>query len=569
MAGSRLSRVPLFAGLDAGALGEAEAAMSRRSFAAGDVICRVGEPGESLFVIVDGLASVVRPEGDVVARLRRGDVIGEGALVTGEPRSATVVAAVPTAALELRREDFAALIGRQPGMLSNLNAILSRRLAATTARVGDARTRGEAVALVASDAAAGALAQVIDATEAASVAEVASLDARAHPEPALAALDDLLDGHGTVVVTATFGQELLAPVLEAVDRVVALPGNRDELRRLDAALAPGLHADLVVLEDGGDGLGGELSRPPRAPVRRVVLDPSGALSQADADWLGRHLSRTKLGLALGAGGAKGYAHVGVLSVLEEAGYTVDAVAGSSIGAIVGAFVALGLDAAEIDAKLRRAFREDVVADAFKLSFSGTSTGLETMTAAFEEATGGRTFDDLVLPLVVMTVGLDSRAPEPITDGPLSEALLAATALAGLFPPYDRNGARLIDGLALVPVPTDAVVEVGADVTVAVDIIGGEPLAAWPGQQPPDEEPRGARTRMLDTLLEVMDLAQFDASRRHAARADVGVSPRFGPASWRDFHLADLFLDAGRTAAEEEGLPALARLAKPQRSRLTV
>ena len=64
----------------------------------------------------------------------------------------------------------------------------------------------------------------------------------------------------------------------------------------------------------------------------------------DAAWLGRHIARTKLGLALGAGGAKGYAHVGALYELEAAGYTVDYVGGSSIGAIVGACIAMGLDA---------------------------------------------------------------------------------------------------------------------------------------------------------------------------------------------------------------------------------
>ena len=68
-----------------------------------------------------------------------------------------------------------------------------------------------------------------------------------------------------------------------------------------------------------------------------------ATATDDIAWLGRHLARTKLGLALGAGGAKGYAHVGMLRVLERAGYTVDCVAGSSIGAIVGALIGLGQD----------------------------------------------------------------------------------------------------------------------------------------------------------------------------------------------------------------------------------
>jgi hypothetical protein len=68
--------------------------------------------------------------------------------------------------------------------------------------------------------------------------------------------------------------------------------------------------------------------------------------------------------------------------------------------------------------------------------------------------------------------------------------------------------------------------------------------------------------MLDTLLEVMDLAQLDTSERGAALADVVVTPRFGPGSWRDFQLADLFLAAGREATEHQ-LPALRALAKPQ------
>jgi hypothetical protein len=90
----------------------------------------------------------------------------------------------------------------------------------------------------------------------------------------------------------------------------------------------------------------------------------------------------------------------------------------------------------------------------------------------------------------------------------------------------------------------------------------ETLAAWPGREPPPPAPEKRGSRMLETLLEVMDLSQLDTSVRHAALADVVMTPRFGPGSWRDFHLADLFLSAGREAAEAE-LPALRSLARPQ------
>jgi NTE family protein len=501
-----LARNPLFEGLDAAALDELEQAMRSQTFAAGDVICRAGEPGDSLFVVVEGFARVMLADQDV-ARLRRGDVIGEMSLVSGEPRSATVVAAVPTTALELSRDEVAALIAKQPRILENLSRILSVRLAATTARVSDQRARGEAVALLVGEGAAASVPDILAATEAAGPRPVTSIDARTSLER-LGALDDLLAEHGTVVIVADLGQE---HVVEAADRTVTVEGPPQDVHRL-----------------------------------------------------GRDLSRTKLGLALGAGGAKGYAHIGALAVLEEAGYTVDFVSGSSIGAIVGAWLALGQSAAEIDATMREAFRPDTIDEVFKLSMSGGSTGLDAMTRVLRETTGDKTFDDLLIPLVAMTVDLNAQQPAPVTEGPLWEALLAATALAGMFPPREQDGQRLVDGLALVPVPTDAVAEAGADVTVAVNIISRQTLPAWPGEIPAAEPTRGPRSRMLDTLLEVMDLAQLDSSERHAARADVPITPRFGPSTWRDFHLADLFYEAGRQAAEEQ-LPALRALARPQRS----
>ena len=112
-------------------------------------------------------------------------------------------------------------------------------------------------------------------------------------------------------------------------------------------------------------------------------------------------------------------------------------------------------------------------------------------------------------------------------------------------------------------PTRAVIEDGADVTVAVNLIPRTELPAWPGQPaPPPAEPRQRGSRMLDTLLEVMDLAQLDTSEQGTALADVAITPRFGPGTWREFELADLFLAAGREAAEEH-LPALQELARPQ------
>jgi NTE family protein len=342
-----------------------------------------------------------------------------------------------------------------------------------------------------------------------------------------------------------------------MDRILVLTDADSPPQSLER-LAPFSERAEVALV-GGNGAH-RATKVAGLPVVRTVRPTE---QSADVAWLARHLSRTKLGLALGAGGAKGYAHVGALYVLEEAGYTVDYVSGSSIGTMVGAWLGLGMTAGEIEDTMRRSFTPQNVVDMFRVaSIGGMSSGLDVHTRICRESTGDQTFADLEIPLIAMTVDLNTRQPAPITAGPLWEAMLASTALAGMFPPIQRGDQRLVDGIALVPVPSDAVRDAGADIVVSVNLIGREVLAAWPGQAPTEVKPKRGGSRLLDALLEVMDISQTDASERHASRADVSITPRFGPGSWRDFDLADLYLAAGREAAESR-LGDLQRVARPQ------
>ena len=128
----------------------------------------------------------------------------------------------------------------------------------------------------------------------------------------------------------------------------------------------------------------------------------------------------------------------------------------------------------------------------------------------------------------MAVDLTDRAPAPQRDGPLWEALLAALAVAGVFPAPERDGHRLVDAIALVPVPTAAVLEDGADIVVSGNLMGAETLervADGAASRSPTSRPRSSAAGMLDTMLEVMDLSQLDTStparrarrrRRHPA-----------------------------------------------------
>ncbi len=585
-----LTTSALFAGLDEDELKAVAEQMRPREFAAGEQICAVGEASDRLWLITGGLVHILAGHadaaaGEVVARQRKGDVVGAQGAVTGEPRTATVVAALPASAMELDAKRFLALAQRYPAILVNLIRIQSERLVIANARRVE-HERGETVALLSSPALAATATRVAELAKRVSPRPVIWLDRRLSFAGTLTAADDLTDEHATVLLPGELDPETMGLLLDEVDRVVALVGSARDAEQL-GALARGSNgggAQVEAVLIGEEAVAASRAWPASAPIRLVrtclraepaatpaaangaepIPPNSLAMPPADEAWLARHLTRTKLGLALGAGGAKGYAHVGALQVLEEAGYVVDYVSGSSIGAIVGAYLALGMDAAAIDAALRGAFDADNVAQLFKTSMggSGGSSGLEAMSRLMRESTAERSFADTRIPLAVMTVDLTDRAPAPLREGPLWEALLAATALAGVFPPYERGGHRLVDGLALVPVPTGAVFEDGADLAVSVNLNGAEVLAAWPEQPELAPAPeRKSRGGMLDTLLEVMDLSQLETSARHAELADVTITPCFGPAHWRDFHLAELFLAAGRRAALEQ-LPALQALSTP-------
>jgi NTE family protein len=560
--------MPLFAGLSAARLGEIAAEATPRLFESGQYLYRPGDPSDRMWVITGGLVHVVaagaRPgSGDVVGRLRRGDTCGEVGVIVGERRSESAVARTSTSAVELGGAVFAELASREPRILTNMVRLMRSDL--TRAHERAHSRRGEQVALAFADSVAALRLPLVAAATRASPRPVTALDRELSFAGSVVAADQIASDGVTVILNAEFDPAAVAALAQEVDRVIVFAGSASETALLgELCRDGGTHGDPIeVALVGGEAATASQGWRADSPLRvirccqRAVREQ---ISAADLGWLARHITRTKLGLALGAGGAKGFAHLGVLDVLERDGYAIDYVSGSSIGAIVGTCIALGMHADAIDGALRHAFDQPTVDAIFKRSLGG-ATGAALLEQRLRETTGDRTFEDTLIPLSVMAVDLSARAPAPLREGPLWQALLAATALAGVFRPYERDGRRYVDGMALVPVPTGAVLDDGADLTVAVNLMSDNALDRWPGEAPAPVSESRRRPGILDTLLEVMDLSQRDDSVRHAALADVVVSPRFGPCDWRSFDLADRFKAAGQQAAEAE-LPRLRELARP-------
>ena len=205
--------------------------------------------------------------------------------------------------------------------------------------------------------------------------------------------------------------------------------------------------------------------------------------RSDLGWIARHLTRTKLGLALGAGGAKGFAHVGVLDVLQRSGYVVDFVAGSSIGGLIGGLMGLETDAEAIDRQLKRAWSPEHVELLTVLSPEGVSTGLERVLETVRETFDDRTMPDMSLPLRILTADLEEGEPVPLDDWTVCEAIRAGLSIPGLALPYRHGAQRLVDAICLTPVPVSFTRDMGADIVVAVNLLSRPALRAWPSEAP--------------------------------------------------------------------------------------
>jgi NTE family protein len=188
----------------------------------------------------------------------------------------------------------------------------------------------------------------------------------------------------------------------------------------------------------------------------------------------------RLGLALGGGGARGLAHVHVLTALDDLGIRPAAITGCSIGALIGAAAAAGLSGAEIGDEVLAALGRpaDVWGKIWKLrprNLSEIAGGLplfdpEAVITEFLPASVPEDFSDLVIPFSVVAADFYGTAEVEIAAGPVRRAVAASIALPALFRPVQEGGLTLIDGGVVNPLPFDRLPH-GLDLVVAIDVVG--------------------------------------------------------------------------------------------------
>ena len=240
----------------------------------------------------------------------------------------------------------------------------------------------------------------------------------------------------------------------------------------------------------------------------------------------------RIGLALGGGAARGFAHIGVIQVLEEAGIKVDLVAGTSAGSLVASLYASGKSGRELQT-LAETMDEGAITD-WSFPLRGLIRG-EALARYIRDKTGGRAIEQMTLPLGIVATDLSDGTPILFRAGDTGTAVRASSAVPAVFQPVKIGTHEYVDGGLVAPVPVRFARDMGAQLVVAVDI-----------SSPPERNPPGDAFRMLMQTFSIMSRSINSLELRDA---DLVIRPKLDGVGSADFTARRRAIQAGREAAQ--------------------
>jgi predicted acylesterase/phospholipase RssA/CRP-like cAMP-binding protein len=491
-----LASSPLFANVDPSILDELEPRLDWVTLVGGEVLFEQGGPGDCVYLGAHGrLRATVddprEPGGRVVGEIGRGEIVGEMALLTGAPRSATVRAVRDTVLIRMSREAFDRLLEDHPApMLGVVRLIVERYQRTLHTRPAAAGPATFAVVAGADDVGlsrfAGSLVEALAAHGTA--ARLSRQDyerfrgareaASSGPEALEREVAEWLHGQEAkldrVVYEADPGEPDWTRIcLRQADAVLVVAqtgarprsGLRDLLTTLDEHFRP--RRELVLLYDASheapSGTAEWLSHMEFDAHHHV--DPHVS---ADYERLGRMLTGTAVGLVLGGGGARGFAHIGVLRALQEKDIPVDLIGGTSMGAFIGAQCACDWDWQTMVERNRRAFLGSGSLNDYTLPLMAVLAG-RRFYRLLRGMFGDQQIEDLRRPYYCVAANLSRSDVVVHRTGPLHRWVATSMAVPGVVPPAFHRGEVLVDGGVLNTLPSDVMRRAGRGPVLAVSV----------------------------------------------------------------------------------------------------
>ncbi|PZR99858.1 MAG: hypothetical protein DLM67_02895 [Candidatus Nephthysia bennettiae] len=574
-----LQGAELFGSLDRAALQSIARQLEHVHVAAGGVLLEQGDPGDCLYVLHRGRLRVYLSEGGTERQLQElspGHVVGEIALLTDQPRAASVRAVRDSDLFRLPAAAFRELVDRHPAVLRQVSHMLIDRLLTADRPAGDATTV-RTIAVVAAGRSpdladfcrclVAALGRYGSTTlvSSSAVSEILGADiAQAAPDAAglgglNAWLHDLERDHRYIVYAADPSPtEWTRRSLRQADLVLLVA---------DATMPPPAHA----LEGGAASRAGAGATARRELVLVPPVEggsPAGApawldavpvsahhhvRAERDADYqrLARFVTGRACGLVLSGGAARGLAHLGVMKALEEAGVPMDFVGGTSIGAVVGAFLAQGLDHEARVEVAAEAMGDRRLAVNYTFPIVSLSSGRK-VTRFLRKHLDGLDIEDLWTPYFCVSANLTRASVVVHERGELARAVRASMSLPGIFPPVFHDGDLLIDGGVMNNLPVDVMSArlrggplVASDLNTEVELRASEPfdasLSGWLVllRKLSPLSPALSAPGIHSVLMRTLELGDSGARRDRIQAAPIALHlrPPVGPCGMFDFKAA--------------------------------
>lgn len=242
----------------------------------------------------------------------------------------------------------------------------------------------------------------------------------------------------------------------------------------------------------------------------------------------------RVGIALGGGGARGFAHIGVLRVLEQEKIPVDLVVGTSVGSLIGALYADSGRVLDLEMLAFQVDKDDLFDYRTLALLSGGLVKGDRLERFVTEHVKARSIEQLRIPFAAVAVELRTGKTVVFESGPVARAVHASAAIPGVFVPVEIDGLTFVDGGVAAPVPAAAARRKGADVVIAVAI----PAAV------PKDTPRTP----VGVVMHAVNIMAAEIGRLHANEADVVIEPQVGDVGYDDFSQARRLIEAGEEAA---------------------
>lgn len=590
----RLHRLQLLGGLssifgpiDAELLKALEAEADWTHLHRGEVLWEPGAVADGLFFVISGRVAALAVNADGAEELHheiaRGETIGAAGFLDGRPRKFRLRATRDTLLVGYTSAEFERLIARHPQVVRRITAVLvarsesprrGTRRGVTTVMLVPASHRAPVRELA--DRLATALSpygsvlrldpsrveQMLNEPGIANAAEDS-----AEERQLLAWLDASESRHRFVLFEADANADAWSQrCIRRADRLLLVARASDPSERSDAEraimrraiAAPDTRASLVLIHDDG-------RRPPSGTRRWLDARPEVSEhfhlrwdGDADMQRIARGLAGRSIGLVMSGGGARGYAHIGLLRAMEEQGIPIDAIGGTSMGASVAGQYAMGRDAKTIVDYSRKVFLEVKPHRGYTLPFFSLMNSSRFETAGVL-AYGEVAIEDLWLPYFCVSSNLTTANVMVHRRGTLWKACLASSSLPGVGTPVLHEHHLLCDGGLLNNLPTDIMRAMGHGTVIASAVSCDESSAFTCDRVPTPWEALRARIgrargpvkfpSLLQVVIRASLLHSTSSERASISDADLAVCPSLEDFSLLEFERIDEIVEAGYRAAQ--------------------